>query len=446
MRFVSLNNPTDTVSFQQALENGLPKDPASLYVPEFMPQLSGDEVEGLIGADPREIGRIMLSPFVSGEIPDEDLRGIVNDAVTFETPLVKVGDKKVLELFHGPAMAFKDVAARYIGSFISYYSRRTGRPSTVLVATTGDTGRSMARGLAGMEGVNLVIVYPKDHVSRQQKEQLRRVPDNAHTVEVGGTFNDCVDFITAAFANQELREELNLTSANSTNVGRLLPQTTYYGGLFSQLEGEAARVVVPTGNLGNLTAGVMARAMGVPLAKFLAANNPNDVLTRYLNTGYYIPTETISSIANAMNVNDPRNKPRLDALFDGDIKRMRAVIQAATVNDREIVDTILRVRDETGYILDPHTAVGWAASEVVDSGQLSDVIVSTASPEIFAEEIFNATGIEVDDSALTAEVRKMPERYTEIDDVEEFKEFLRGIKLPVSSMVQRETQTEQQIS
>jgi threonine synthase len=436
MRFTSLTNPADSVSFQEALANGLPKDPASLYVPESIPQLSGEDLDRLNGADPVEIGKVMLSPFVSDEIPEEDLEGIVREAVTFETPLVSVGDKKVLELFHGPTMAFKDVAARYMGSFMSYYNVQTGQESTVVVATTGDTGGSMARGLADMEGVDLVVVYPKNRISQLQQEQLRRVPANVHTVEVDGTFNDCLALTTAAFDNQELRDELNLTSANSINVGRLLPQTTYYAGLYSQLKGEAARVVVPTGNLGNLTAGILARAMGVPLPNFLAANNANDALTRYLNTnGYYIPAETISTRSNAMDVNDPRNKPRLDWLFDGDITRMRDVVQAARVSDDETKNTIKRVYKETGYLLDPHTAVAWHASEVVKNhhGQ-TDVIISTASPVKFAQEIFTAADIVVDDSEALAELRKTPERYTEIDGVEEFTEFLRGIKSSAGSL------------
>jgi threonine synthase len=431
MRFASLTNPTDNVSFQEALANGLPKDPGSLYVPEHMPQLSGDDVERLVGADPVEIGKTMLSPFVGEEIPEKELESIVRVATTFDMPLVDVGGKKVFELFHGPSMAFKDVAARYMGGFMSYYSQRTGRESTVLVATSGDTADALARALGNMAGVNLVAVYPKNGVAQSQRQRLRRVPENVHAVETDGTFNDCVKFITAAFADLELRESLNLTSANSTNIGRLLPQTTYYARLYSQLEGEPARKVVPSGNLGNLTAGVWADAMGVPLAPFLAANNSNDVLARYFATGYYTPTETIPTIANAMDVNDPRNKPRLDWLFSEDMDRMRTVIQATRVNDSEIVDTITRVHDETGYVLDPHTAVAWRASEAVknDRGTV-DVIFSTASSVKFAEEIFEATGIEIDDSAALAEVRKMPERYTEIDYVEDFLEFLRALKSP----------------
>ena len=432
MRFTSLANPADTVSFQEALANGLPKDPGSLYVPEYMPQLSGDDVERLIGADALEIGKIMLGPFVADEIPEKDLENIVREATTFDTPLVDVGSKKVLELFHGPTLAFKDVAARYMGSFMSYYNQKTGRESMVLVATSGDTGDSMAEGLADMKGVELVVAYPKGRVSKFQQERLRRTPDNVHTVEVDGTFNDCVKLITAAFADPELREGLNLTSANSTNVGRLLPQTTYWASLYSQLQGESARKATPSGNLGNLTAGVWADAMGVPLGPFLGANNPNDALARYLDTGYYTPTETIPSIANAMDVNDPRNKPRLDWLFDENIDRMRAVIQAVRVSDSEIIDTIIGVHDETGYVLDPHTAVAWRASDIVENdSQTGDVIVSTASPVKFAEEIFRATGIEVDDSEALAEVRKTPESYTEINHVEDFLEFLRALKSPV---------------
>lgn len=435
MRFTSLANPADNVSFQEALAYGLPKDPGSLYVPEFIPQLSSDDVEQLIGADPVEIGKTMLRPFVSDEIAEADLHDIVSTAITFPTPLVNVGDKQVFELWHGPAMAFKDVAARYVGSFMSYYNGKTGRESMVLVATSGDTGDSMAEGLADMKGVELVVAYPKGRVSKFQQERLRRAPDNVHTVEVDGTFNDCVKFITAAFADPELREGLHLTSANSTNVGRLLPQTTYWASIYSQLGGDPARKVTPSGNLGNLSAGVLTDAMGVPLSPFLGAFNANDVWARYRDTGYYTPTETIPTIASAMDVNDPRNKPRLDWLFGDDMKRMRAAIQAVRVSDNEVIDTIQKVNDETGYVLDPHTAVAWRASDMMekDDSQLTDVIISTASSLKFADEIFRATGIEVDDSAALAEARKRPERYTEINHVEDFLEFLETVKSSVGS-------------
>ncbi len=427
MRFVSLSDPTDNVSFQEALSNGVPRDDTSLYVPEFIPRLSEDDIDALIGAKPAEVGRIMLSQFVADEMSAKDLAAIIDRAVTFETPIVEVGDKKVLELFHGPTMAFKDVAARYLAAFMSHYNQQTGQRSTVLVATSGDTGGAIAHGFADMIGVDVVVAYPKGRVSQLQQEQLRRVASNVYPVEVDGTFNDCLELTTAAFAEPELREGLGLTTANSISVGRLLPQTTYYAGLYGQLTDKTGRVVVPTGNLGNLTAGLITQAMGVPLPEFLAANNSNDALRRYLQTGRYTVLRTFQTMSNAMDVNDPKNQPRFNWLFGGDIDRMRAGVQAAYVSELETVATIVKVHEETGYLLDPHTAVAWQASNRVKSDR-SDIIVSTASPVKFAEEIAAKTGIQVNNDAELRELRKRPERQVEIENsAEDFRVVLETI-------------------
>jgi threonine synthase len=387
----------------------------SLYVPEFMPRLSVDAINRLVGADRYETAKIMLSPWVAEEIPATDLEAIIRQASTFDTPLAEVDGKKVLELFHGPTLAFKDVAARYLSAFMSYFNRKAGRSSTVLVATSGDTGGAIAHGFAGVGSINLVVLYPKSRVSLLQREQLRRVAKNVRSLEVNGDFNDCQELVKRAFADQKLSQKLNLTSANSINIGRLLPQTTYYANMYSQLADDNARVVVPTGNLGNLTAGVIARAMGLPIAGFVAANNMNNPLARYLTTGKYEPTGTVRTISNAMDVNAPNNLPRFMRVFNDDIELARTVVQATRVTDGETIRTIQQVYKDTGYLLDPHTAVGWHASEALKSDK-TDVIVATASPLKFAEEIFEKTGIKVDNSRLLKELRRKPERYWQIEN------------------------------
>ncbi|HEY5152819.1 MAG TPA: threonine synthase [Candidatus Saccharimonadales bacterium] len=425
MKFVSLTDPGDAVSFEEALARGIAPG-GSLYVPQSVPQLSEAEIARLIGADRFETATIMLQPWLGEEIPAGDLEKIIRQASTFDTPLVDVGDKKVLELFHGPTMAFKDVAARYLSAFMSYFNRKAGRHSTVLVATSGDTGGAIAHGFADVDCLDLVVLYPKGRISHLQREQLRRVAANVRSVEVDGDFNDCQQLVKQAFADRGLVEKLNLTSANSINIGRLLPQIIYYASVYGQLGSGTTRVVVPTGNLGNLSAGLLARAMGVPIAKFLAANNLNDSLARYLKTGDYHPVRTIETMSTAMDVNAPNNLPRFMWIFHDDVKAARAVVQAVRVTDEETVETIRRVYKDTGYLLDPHTAVGWRASDVLaDDGP--DVITATASPLKFAEEIFEKTGIRVDNEHLLEELRRKPERYWQIDNsFAQLSEFLEG--------------------
>jgi threonine synthase len=428
MKFVSLTDPEDTVSFEDALSKGIAQD-GSLYVPEFIPHLSANEVTSLVGADRVETARIMLTPWMAGEIPVDDLMAIIRNAATFDTPLVEVGDKKILELFHGPTMAFKDVAARYLSAFMNYFNQKAGRHSTVLVATSGDTGGAIAHGFADVASLDLVVLYPKGRVSRLQQYQLRRVAKNVRSLEVNGDFNDCQQLVKKAFADHELGKKLHLTSANSINIGRLLPQITYYASLYGQMADDTARVVVPTGNLGNLTAGLLARAMGVPISKFVAANNLNDPLVRHLATGQYEPKKTIRTMSSAMDVSAPNNFPRFTQLLGTDLTAVRAVVQAVRVTDAETVQTITQVYSDTGYLLDPHTAVGWRASDVL-GGEQVDAIVATASPLKFAEEIFEKTGIKVDNTQLMEELSRQQERYWEIgNSIEELTEFLEAPRL-----------------
>ncbi len=423
MKFVSLTDPADSVSFAQALASGVAQA-GGLYVPESIPRLSNKAIDGLAGAGRQAVARALLTPWLRDEIPATELDLIIRRASSFETPVKHVGDKRVLELFHGPTMAFKDVAARYLAEFISYFNRQAGSTSTILVATSGDTGGAIAHGFGTVERVRVVVLYPKARVSRLQREQLRRVADNVWTLEVAGSFDDCQQLVKQALADTELAGSLRLTSANSISIGRLLPQMTYYAYAHGQLNDPALRFVVPSGNLGNLTGGVLARAMGVPMAGFLAANNMNDALYRYLQTGSYEPRATIPTLSNAMDIGAPNNLPRLTHLFGDNIATMRAEVLATRVSDEATVKTIKRVYADTGYLLDPHTAVAWQASEAAGSGA-HDVIVATASPLKFAEEILAKTGIAVDNSREMEKLRTLPERYWQIGtSIDAFQTFL----------------------
>lgn len=415
MNFTSIKNPADTVSFETALARGIPAD-GSLYFPKHIPQLEQQSIASLPRMNVREVGKAMLAPWVSDEIPDQDLDRIIDASATFETPVVSVGDKKVLELFHGPTGAFKDVAARYLASFMGYFNERAGRTSTVLVATSGDTGGAIAHGFGNVPGINVVVLYPKARVSRLQQEQLRRTANNIQSLEVTGDFDDCQRLVIQAFSDPELQKKISPTSANSISVGRLIPQTTYYGGAYSQLARPDMRMVVPTGNLGNLTAGVIAQQMGVPIAGFLAANNANNALYRLVKTGEYDPHTAIATASNAMDVGSPNNLPRLRKIFHNSVAELGQAIDVATVTDAETASTIKSVYENHGYLLDPHTAVAWHASDRNPSQQdLLDVIVSTATPLKFAQEIFELTGIAVDNTAELEKLSKIPESYSEIE-------------------------------
>ncbi len=421
MRYVSLSNPNDQATFQQALHRGVPEDSSSVYVPEQIPELSLDQVDSLIGADQIHIGTTLLRPYVQGEINESDLDKIVRQATTFETPIVDVGDRKVLELFHGPTEAFKDVAARYIGALFQHFYEETGVPVLVLVATSGDTGEAVAEGLADMEGVMAAVLYAKGRVSRRQEMGLRRTAANVHVAEVEGTFNDCLRLTEQAFDDPDLRQAHNLTTANSINVGRFVRQTTYAAQPFAKLGPDfRGRMVYPFGNGGNLGAGILTWHMGVPFyGGFGAGNNANNPMHRYLKTGRYEPVDTISTLSNAMDVNKPKGIGRLGWMFDGNVEAMKYAVSARTISDEATIATIRGVYDRTGYVLDPHTAVAWAASNP------GDIVVSTASPTKFAEEIYNTTGIAVDNSAKLAELRQKPERYAELaNEFADFKAFL----------------------
>lgn len=424
MQFVNIADPEDVVSFEESLLRGIGRN-SGLYFPTEIPRLSQQDLDSLKGASRQEVARTMLTPWLEDEIPPNDLKGIITEASTFDTTLVDVGDKKILELFHGPTLAFKDVAAGYLAALMSYFNKKADRESVVLVATSGDTGGAIAHGFGGIDRVKVVVLYPKNRVSHLQQEQLRRVEPNVYTLEVDGSFDDCQSLVKQAMADQQLTADLHLTSANSISIGRLLPQSTYYGSAYAQLGESVGRFVVPSGNLGNLTGGILAYALGVPIYGFLSANNRNDTFARYVSSGEYQPAETIATISNAMDVGAPNNLPRLAKLFDEDVDALRKVVKATSVSDEETIETIKQVYDDTGYLLDPHTAVAWRASEAMPAENASDIIIATASPLKFAEEIVDKTGIRVDNTSQLEALRQQPERFWEIDNsTEQLSKFL----------------------
>ncbi len=414
MNYFSTNRTAPTVNFQAALFRGLAPD-GGLYFPETFPRFSPDDLAGLSGADLPTVASAVLRQWFSDEIDTETLDAIAHDAQHFPIPLVQVGDLHVLELFHGPTKAFKDVAAQNLSRLMSHFLKQDDRQVTLLVATSGDTGGAIAHGFANIDNIEVYVLFPKGRVSGLQEEQLTRVAPNVHPIEVEGVFDDCQAMVKRAFNDADLTA-LNLTSANSISIGRLIPQIIYYIYAYAQLQRDDIAFVVPSGNFGNLTGGLFARQMGLPFEHFIAATNENDAAVRYITSAEYSPRPTIQTLSNAMDVGNPSNFVRILELFNYDYDAFVKVLQAYKVSDAETAETIQRVYESTGYLLDPHTAVGWLVAERHADPSLTNVLVATADPLKFSAEIRTNTGIEIDDSAAITALRSRPQRKTAIDN------------------------------
>lgn len=372
-------------TFVEALWQGLAPD-GSLYVSDNIPVFSDSDIESMHDTNFQDVARIVLGRWLTGDIPKSDLDTIIEQSLNFPIPIVKVGDTKVIELFHGPTMAFKDVAARFLAQTMGYFARRDNREVTIVVATSGDTGGAVANAFSDVSGVRVFVLFPKDGVSEFQYQQLTHGGANLHPIKVNGSFDDCQALAKQALSDVSLH---NISSANSINIGRLLPQITYYVYTRAQVGEHAA--VIPTGNLGNATAALLARAMGYGPDKIVLACNSNDTLSRFASTGDFAPEQTKSTLANAMDVASPSNFTRYLHFLGSE--SFGNVTEVYSISDREVIQTIKEVQLEHGYMLDPHTAVAWAAAE--QSKLPNKVLVATASPSKFSTEIKKTTGFEV---------------------------------------------------
>ncbi len=405
MHFYSTNKKSPSVDFEHALFKGLAPD-GGLYYPDRIPQFSRGEISSLKGATLAEVGTAVLEKWLGDDLTHDEIESVVQDALTFPIPLKKVGDVYILELFHGPTLAFKDIAARTLARLMEVFVKKNNKKIVVLTATSGDTGGAVAQGFADCKDINVVILYPKGKVSRLQEEQLTRVADNVVSIEVDGVFDDCQSLAKQAFSDPDL-VGLNLTSANSINIGRLIPQIIFYAYSYAQMPQDNLAFIVPSGNFGNLTAGLFARAMGFPFGKFLVANNANDPVVRYVQTGVYKTQNAVATLSNAMDIGAPSNFERIQELMGHDHAVFTRLVDATSVSDVQTTATIKSVYEKYDYLLDPHTAVAWSAWE---SWQLSDkyipIIHATASPIKFADVIKKHTGIEVDDSGVIDNLQK----------------------------------------
>ncbi|WP_138430420.1 threonine synthase [Fodinibius saliphilus] len=396
MRFVSTKGNAKPVLFKQAALNGLAPD-GGLYIPGEWPTLSNDFWSNIQGKNLQEIGYSMCRPFIE-ELNEEVVHTIIKDGINFDAPLVALNENSyVLELFHGPTLAFKDFGARFMARTFSAFREDKGQDLIILAATSGDTGSAVAQGFLGVEGIKVCLLYPSGKVSHIQELQLTTAGQNVTALEVDGTFDDCQRMVKQAFSDDSLNEQLLLSSANSINIARLIPQMFYYTYALSQLAADKEPIFcVPSGNFGNLTAGLMAERLGMPAAGFVAATNANDVIPEYLQTGSFNPRESKQTISNAMDVGRPSNFERMHYLFDGDYKKMRSSIWGADFSDRKTKEAIKKVYEDYGYLMDPHTAIAFLAVEQYkkqaqgyfeEAPSAPFVILSTAHPAKFGDVI-----------------------------------------------------------
>lgn len=389
MLYYSTNHQIAPVTLREAVITGLAAD-NGLFMPERIDRLDPSFFSQMARLSFPEIAFRVASHFFGQEIPEEALHTITTGALSFDCPVVRVKEHFwSLELFHGPTLAFKDVGARFMARMLRYFLQYTGKPVTVLVATSGDTGSAVANGFLGVEGIRVVVLYPSGKVSDIQEKQFTTLGQNITALEIDGTFDDCQRLVKAAFLDQGLKDKVTLTSANSINVARFLPQAFYYFNAVARLQeagaldGRKLVVAVPSGNFGNLTAGLFAREAGLPIERFIAANNRNDVVFQYLKTGLYAPRPSVETIANAMDVGTPSNFARILDLYGHSWEKIRALMSGFRMDDQGIRETIRRVYQETGYLCDPHGACGYAALEAQLNAGETGLFLETAHPAKF---------------------------------------------------------------
>lgn len=390
MKYYSLTTPSHKVSFQQAVVSGLAPD-GGLYMPEQIPVLPTEFIVQLSSLSKTDIGFTIARPFVDENIPDETLREIVSETIDFDFPLVALEENVfALELFHGPTLAFKDVGARFLARILRHIAKSIHQEITVLVATSGDTGSAVAHGFYNVEGIRVVILYPSGMVSALQEKQFATLGKNIQAIKVAGTFDDCQRLVKQAFQDEQLRTTKFLTSANSINIARLIPQSFYYFFAWSQLATQDKIVFsVPSGNFGNLTAGILAKKMGLPIHAFIAATNVNDIVPEYLQTNVFAPRKSKQTVSNAMDVGNPSNFPRLLALYNNDWDYIRHEVHGYAFTDVETQTAMLDVFTQKKYVLDPHGAVGYLGLKkyLERNPNAQGIFLETAHPSKFPDVV-----------------------------------------------------------
>jgi len=396
MHYFSTNRKSPHVTFREAVLTGQPDD-QGLYFPSEIPQLSSEFLAGLRETSHEQIAFDVIRPFISDEIPDETLFQICSETVNFDFPLVPItGRISTLELFHGPTLAFKDVGARFMSRCLQHFSREAASKTIVIVATSGDTGGAVAAGFHGVENIEVVILYPKGKVSKVQELQLTTLGGNVTTLELHGDFDACQTLAKKALADTDLKSKVYLTSANSINVARWLPQQFYYFYALKKWDGAPPVISVPSGNFGNLASGLIAHVSGLPVEKFVAACNANDVVPRFMQNGKYEPRPSVATLSNAMDVGKPSNFVRILEALENNFANIAEKIESVSVSDTTTAETMRNVHKEHDYILDPHGAVGFRALEeyLIRHPQSRGIFLETAHPVKFdaVSEIIGTQG------------------------------------------------------
>ncbi len=391
MNYYSTNKKSNKVSFKQAVIKGLADD-KGLYFPENIPLLPKTFFDEIKNLSISEIAYAFLKPYVGNDLSDNELTELLKDALNFDIPLKSIhNNTHTLELFHGPTLAFKDVGARVMARFLSKFVSVAGKV-TILVATSGDTGSAVATGFLDVEGIDVVVLYPKGMVSEIQEKQFTTLGKNIKALEVNGTFDDCQRMVKEAFADKELNKKIQLSSANSINVARFLPQAVYYFHAYAQIKDKSLPIAVsvPSGNYGNLTAGLIAKKSGLPIAHFIASANINDVVPEYLQKGIFTPRASVSTISNAMDVGNPSNFVRILELYNHSWEQIKQEIIGFSFTDNETRAVIKDVYEKYNYILDPHGAVAYLGlSEYLKINKMQGIFLETAHPAKFYDTVQN---------------------------------------------------------
>ena len=430
MQFYSTNSKIADTSFKEAVIKGLPAD-NGLFMPESIPQLPEGFFKNIGSYTLQEIALEIACNFVGHTFSITELEELVNETLSFDIPLVEV-ERNIysLELYHGPTLAFKDVGARFLARCLSKFSKEEDKKTVVLVATSGDTGSAVAHGFYNVPNVDVIVLYPSGKVSPLQESQFTTLGGNIKSLEINGTFDDCQKMVKQAFLDQDLNDKLKLTSANSINIARMIPQSFYYFWAYAQLDLKDRKKVVfsiPSGNYGNMMAGILAKRMGLPIHKMIAASNDNDIVPTYLDTGVFDPRPSVSTISNAMDVGNPSNFARMLDAFDNDWEKLTEEIEGASYTDEETRETMRKVKNETGYVLDPHGAIGYRALKDYqkENDECTGIFLETAHPAKFKEVVEETLEIEIEVPERLALHLKLEKKSTLMEaSFESFKEYL----------------------
>jgi len=428
MNYYSLNRKAPNTNFADAVIKGLAPD-SGLYFPKEIKPLPASFFEDIDNKSYPEIAFEAIKQFVSPEIPEDILKTIVEETLSFDFPVVKLDENiSTLELFHGPTMAFKDVGARFMARCLGYFNKNNTNEVTVLVATSGDTGGAVANGFLSVKGVNVVILYPSGKVSDIQEKQLTTLGQNITALEVDGVFDDCQDMVKKAFLDEQLTSKMQLTSANSINVARWLPQLFYFMFAYKQLHNQHDEIVfsIPSGNFGNICAGMVAQQLGLPIKHFIASNNANNVVTEYLKTEHYNPKPSVATISNAMDVGNPSNFIRIQEIYKNDFKSLQANLSSFSYTDEQTKVALLEIYNNYNYVADPHGAVGYLGCKdyLKTNPNAHCVFLETAHPTKFLDVVVEIIDTKV---ALPPQIEAVMDKEKvalQISDYEGLKRFL----------------------